>query len=257
MYALLSTACSLQWDLVHFCFVLQDRKFGKFPVDSSQTFAETKLSFAFVNLKPVVPGHVLISPDRIVPSFEDLNFEEVADLWYVLLRRKHAEQCCTPFAVAYAQLRFLLQVVGAESRQGHQAPFQSRIIDFCCSGQNKALCSHKVSFAKQCHKLLPAHTYQTVSFLSRPHSTSAADSHHASKALKYQLQIGYCMSTGTEQMLSLLITLLVHCLQDGPAAGQSVPHVHVHVLPRKKGDFANNDEVYDAIDDKANAYNPE
>ncbi len=45
-------------------------------------------------------------------------------------------------------------------------------------------------------------------------------------------------------------------LQDGPAAGQSVPHLHVHVLPRKEGDFANNDEVYDAIDDKANAYRP-
>lgn len=43
---------------------------------------------------------------------------------------------------------------------------------------------------------------------------------------------------------------------DGPAAGQSVPHLHVHVLPRKEGDFANNDEVYDAIDDKANAYRP-
>ena len=45
-------------------------------------------------------------------------------------------------------------------------------------------------------------------------------------------------------------------LQDGPAAGQSVPHVHVHILPRKTGDFENNDEVYDAIDDKANAYRP-
>ena len=53
------------------------------------------------------------------------------------------------------------------------------------------------------------------------------------------------------------VTFNVTLLQDGPAAGQSVPHVHVHVLPRKKGDFANNDEVYDAIDDKANAYNPE
>ena len=35
--------------------------------------------------------------------------------------------------------------------------------------------------------------------------------------------------------------------QDGPEAGQTVPHVHVHVLPRRAGDFENNDEVYDAI----------
>lgn len=49
---------------------------------------------------------------------------------------------------------------------------------------------------------------------------------------------------------------MASCLQDGPAAGQSVPHLHVHILPRKEGDFANNDEVYDAIDDKANAYRP-
>lgn len=32
-------------------------------------------------------------------------------------------------------------------------------------------------------------------------------------------------------------------LQDGPAAGQSVPHVHVHVLPRRVGDFMDNDAV--------------
>ena len=37
-------------------------------------------------------------------------------------------------------------------------------------------------------------------------------------------------------------------LQDGPAAGQSIPHVHVHVLPRREGDFEPNDAVYDAID---------
>lgn len=36
-----------------------------------------------------------------------------------------------------------------------------------------------------------------------------------------------------------------------------MPHLHVHVLPRKAGDFANNDEIYDAIDDKANAYQPQ
>jgi histidine triad (HIT) family protein len=26
------------------------------------------------------------------------------------------------------------------------------------------------------------------------------------------------------------------CLHDGPLAGQEVPHVHVHVLPRTEGD---------------------
>ena len=42
-------------------------------------------------------------------------------------------------------------------------------------------------------------------------------------------------------------------LQDGVHAGQSVPHVHVHVLPRRPGDFKSNDDVYDAIDDASKA----
>eukprot|EP00539_Tryblionella_compressa_P014732 CAMPEP_0178831824 /NCGR_PEP_ID=MMETSP0746-20121128/9662_1 /TAXON_ID=913974 /ORGANISM="Nitzschia punctata, Strain CCMP561" /LENGTH=106 /DNA_ID=CAMNT_0020494083 /DNA_START=1 /DNA_END=321 /DNA_ORIENTATION=- len=40
-------------------------------------------------------------------------------------------------------------------------------------------------------------------------------------------------------------------VQDGKAAGQSVPHVHVHILPRKSGDFERNDDVYDALEDWA------
>ena len=42
-------------------------------------------------------------------------------------------------------------------------------------------------------------------------------------------------------------------MQDGQDAGQSVPHVHVHVLPRRPGDFHRNDDVYDAIDDNDGA----
>ncbi|KAM6597643.1 hypothetical protein CsatA_008167 [Cannabis sativa] len=41
---------------------------------------------------------------------------------------------------------------------------------------------------------------------------------------------------------------LTFTIQDGPQAGQTVPHVHIHIIPRKVGDFENNDEIYDAID---------
>ena len=37
-------------------------------------------------------------------------------------------------------------------------------------------------------------------------------------------------------------------IQDGPEAGQTVEHVHVLLLPRKKGDFESNDNVYRALD---------
>ena len=37
-------------------------------------------------------------------------------------------------------------------------------------------------------------------------------------------------------------------MQDGANAGQSVPHVHVHMLPRKAGDFKRNDDVYTELE---------
>ncbi|CAM1511374.1 Fc.00g088870.m01.CDS01 [Cosmosporella sp. VM-42] len=33
-------------------------------------------------------------------------------------------------------------------------------------------------------------------------------------------------------------------VQDGAEAGQTVPHVHVHVLPRQKGDLERPDDIY-------------
>jgi bis(5'-adenosyl)-triphosphatase len=42
---------------------------------------------------------------------------------------------------------------------------------------------------------------------------------------------------------------LTLAIQDGPAAGQTVPHVHIHCLPRTPGDFKKNDEVYGALEE--------
>lgn len=120
--------------------------FGPWPIHSSEVFATSSLCYAFVNLKPIVPGHVLVSTKRVVPRFTDLTAEETQDLW------------------------ILAQKVGKMLERHHQAS-------------------------------------------------------------------------------SLTLTI-----QDGPDAGQTVPHVHVHVLPRKSGDFVPNDQVYDEIDSASKEY---
>ncbi|KAK7305579.1 hypothetical protein VNO77_43485 [Canavalia gladiata] len=50
---------------------------------------------------------------------------------------------------------------------------------------------------------------------------------------------------------------LTFCIQDGPQAGQTVPHVHIHILPRKSCDFENNDDIYDEINKKEKELNQE
>lgn len=39
-------------------------------------------------------------------------------------------------------------------------------------------------------------------------------------------------------------------VQDGAEAGQSVNHVHVHLIPRRKGDIENGDQIYEWMDGK-------
>jgi diadenosine tetraphosphate (Ap4A) HIT family hydrolase len=120
--------------------------FSRWPIDSRTVFHVTDFSFAFTNLKPVIPGHVLVSPKRIVSRLGDLSESEVADL--------------------FSSARLVGKAV------------------------------------------LSAH----------PESDS--------------------------------LTLTV---QDGTSAGQTVPHVHVHVMPRSPNDIFNtsrkgNDAVYEAIE---------
>ncbi|XP_036875218.2 bis(5'-adenosyl)-triphosphatase isoform X4 [Manis javanica] len=114
-------------------------RFGQHLVKPSVVFLKTELSYALVNRKPVVPGHVLVCPLRPVERFRDLRPDEVADLFQATQR------------------------VGTVVEKHFQ---------------------------------------------------------------------------GTSLTLSM---------QDGPEAGQTVKHVHIHVLPRKAGDFQRNDSIYDEL----------
>ncbi|XP_039010756.1 bifunctional bis(5'-adenosyl)-triphosphatase/adenylylsulfatase FHIT-like [Hibiscus syriacus] len=118
--------------------------FGPYKIDPKEVFYSTPLSYAMVNLRPVVPGHVLVCPRREVKRFADLTVEETQDLWLTAQR------------------------IGGGLERFHEA------------------------------------------------------------------------------------SSLTFTIQDGPKAGQTVAHVHVHILPRKDGDFEKNDEIYDAIDAKEN-----
>ncbi|XP_052137567.1 bifunctional bis(5'-adenosyl)-triphosphatase/adenylylsulfatase FHIT-like [Oryza glaberrima] len=117
-------------------------KFGPYKIDAREVFHSTPLSYAMVNLRPLLPGNVLVCPKREVKRFADLSSNETSDLWVTA------------------------KEVGVRLEQYHKA------------------------------------------------------------------------------------SSLTFAIQDGPEAGQTVSHVHIHVIPRKKGDFEKNDEIYDAIDVK-------
>ncbi|CAD5226767.1 unnamed protein product [Bursaphelenchus xylophilus] len=119
--------------------VTENLYFAEIPIPPEQVFIKSEHSFAFVNIKPVVEGHVLVSPIRKVKRLTDLDDKETADLFIV---------------------------------------------------------------AKKVQKVLEDH---------------------------YNL------------------TSTTVCIQDGPDAGQTVPHVHVHILPRRKGDFQDN-QIYTEIE---------
>eukprot|EP00535_Pseudo-nitzschia_heimii_P001740 CAMPEP_0197191770 /NCGR_PEP_ID=MMETSP1423-20130617/23980_1 /TAXON_ID=476441 /ORGANISM="Pseudo-nitzschia heimii, Strain UNC1101" /LENGTH=198 /DNA_ID=CAMNT_0042644511 /DNA_START=265 /DNA_END=861 /DNA_ORIENTATION=- len=118
-----------------------DMRFGRFVIPEASVFCRSTRAAAFVNLRPIVEGHVLVVPRVIVPLLSDLGDEDYAALW------------------------------------GMVRTVQSTL-----------------------KKAYPGTTAFNVA------------------------------------------------VQDGRAAGQSVPHVHVHVLPRSGGDFDRNDDVYDALE---------
>ncbi|XP_054936178.1 bis(5'-adenosyl)-triphosphatase isoform X5 [Physeter macrocephalus] len=79
-------------------------RFGQHLIKPSVVFLKTELSFALVNRKPVVPGHVLVCPLRPVERFRDLRPNEVADLFQAAQRvgtavEKHFQGTSLTFSV--------------------------------------------------------------------------------------------------------------------------------------------------------------
>jgi len=122
-------------------------RFGRFRISQTQIFYQSRFTFAMVNLRPIVEGHVLVVPFRVVPKLRDLTNEEYTDLWFCVRRTQ---------------------------------------------------------------EILEQHFFTTKNDDSRSFGFNVA-------------------------------------IQDGVAAGQSVEHVHVHILPRKVGDLARNDDIYDEL----------
>ncbi|KAH8874356.1 Nitrilase and fragile histidine triad fusion protein NitFhit [Schistosoma japonicum] len=116
-----------------------DFNFGPHIIKSDCVFYQSQLSFAFVNISPLVPGHVLVCPIVCVQRFCHLNPAQIADLYMTV--RQVAKRLAEYFSA----------------------------------------------------------------------------------------------------------TSLTISIQDGKDAGQSVAHVHVHILPRKPNDFPENDDIYKAL----------
>lgn len=54
--------------------------FGEILIKEEQIIAKSTLVFAFINIKPFLPYHILISPIKVVERFRDLTIEERNDL---------------------------------------------------------------------------------------------------------------------------------------------------------------------------------
>ena len=62
-------------------YKMKSFRFGSKFIPSAQVFLQNRHVFAFVNIKPIIFGHVLVCPTRIVKKFTDLTELETLDLF--------------------------------------------------------------------------------------------------------------------------------------------------------------------------------
>ncbi|KAG8089224.1 hypothetical protein GUJ93_ZPchr0011g28848 [Zizania palustris] len=89
-----------------------------------------------------------------------------------------------------------------------------------------------------------------ASYMFGPYKIDATEVFYSSPLSYAMVNLRPLLPVGTRLEQYHNASSLTFAIQDGPEAGQTVPHVHIHVIPRKKGDFEKNDEIYNAIDVK-------
>ena len=83
-------------------------KFGNIFLNKNTIICHTNLSYSAVNLKPIVNGHILVMPKRIVPRVSQLHIDELGDIWYlaqqmsIMLETKYLAKSIT-FAIQDGQ----------------------------------------------------------------------------------------------------------------------------------------------------------
>ncbi|KAI0395131.1 HIT-like domain-containing protein [Xylariaceae sp. FL0594] len=167
-------------------------RFGPFDV-TTQVFLTTPHSFALVNLKPLLPGHVLVCPRAPHQRLTELSVVELQDLFRAVQRVERM----------LAQYYF-----ASQEEEGDWGEHD----DDDDEGESKS-------------KSTDGERLKEIKSRARARATPEAGSFNIA-------------------------------IQDGAEAGQTVPHVHVHVIPRIRGSTAKDsstegDAIYESMADEA------
>ncbi|KAL5170626.1 Bifunctional bis(5'-adenosyl)-triphosphatase/adenylylsulfatase FHIT [Glycine soja] len=210
--------------------------FGPYKIHHTEVFYSTNLSYAMVNLRPLLPGNNKSYP------LHGFHFVAHCFGWKINYKQKHScvEFCCILILhyityiykghvvqhnmfwgfLSFTAMDFLIILV-LGTRFFY--PVQCKVVSLIAYGNflHVLICSKRE--VKRFVDLTADETSDL--WLTAQKVGKQLESYHKASSL----------------------TLAI---QDGPQAGQMVPHVHIHLIPRKSGDFEKNDEIYDAIDEK-------